>query len=191
MSESAKYTDDALRKIGRSVVNFQKLEQALKELIRLSSAASSQSDPRRPVYPRQTKRFKRAGLAEVVSQFNSALYRDASPPDGAPETNEARFSSTFRLELDASGEVQRRELAALARERNRLIHRDLFAVDFLSESACKELCDRLDAQNLRILGYLDFVRSIRDTHAEAVRLLVTFVESDEFLRILASDGAEN
>jgi hypothetical protein len=189
MPQSAKHTDDALRKIGRSVVNFQKLEQALKDLIRLSSSTSSQSHPR-PVFPRQTKRLQRAGLAEVVSQFNRAFYENGSPAECPTGGSEIRISSTFALELDSSGELQRKELASLARERNHLIHRELFAFDFSSEAACLDLCERLDSQNHRILRYLDFVRSIRDTHAETVRALMAFVESEEFLSILASDAAD-
>ncbi len=78
----------------------------------------------------------------------------------------------------------------MARARNNLVHRDLFAIDFSSESACLELSDRLDAQNQRILGYLEFVRSIRDTQIMALQSLVAYVESDEFLNILASDESD-
>lgn len=189
MPPNPKHTDDALRKVGRNVVNFQKLEQALKALVRLSSSTGSKSNPR-PIFPRQTKRLKRAGLAEVVSQFNRALYEDASTTEAAAAATEVRFSNTLRLELDSNAEAQRKELAALARERNRLVHLDLFAIDFSSEAACLELCDRLDAQNHRILGYLEFVRSIRDTHVMALQALVAYVESDEFLNLLTSDEAD-
>jgi hypothetical protein len=183
----SKYTDDALRKVGRNIVNFQKLEHALRGLIRLSSSTASKSNPLL-TFPRHTKRLQRTGLAEVVDHFNRVLYSDASPTESSD--NEMRVSNEFRLELDSNAQVQRKELAALARERNRLVHRELFAFDFASEPACLELCDRLDSQNLRILGYLEFVRSVRDTHALALRSLLEFVESDEFLSILASDESD-
>ena len=189
MPPNPKYTDDALRKVGRNVVNFQKLEQALKALVRLSSFSVSKSRPQ-PIFPRETKRLKRSGLAEAANQFNRAFYENPSTTEGSTPGTEVRFSNTFRLDLDANSETHRKELVALARERNRLIHRDLFAIDFLSESACLALSDRLDAQNLRILGYLDFVRSVRDTHATALQELVAFVESDEFLTILTSDETD-
>jgi hypothetical protein len=189
MSLNPKHTDDTLRKIGRNVVNFQKLEQALKALVRLSSSTGSQSRPL-PVFPRQTKRLKRAGLAEAASQFNRVLYTEASPPETPPASTEVRISHTFSLQLDSNAEEQRKELAALARERNHLVHTDLYAIDFSSESACLELCDRLDSQNHRILGYLEFVRSIRDTHSMALKALLAYVESNEFLQDLASDETD-
>jgi hypothetical protein len=187
MPISAPHTDAALRKVGRSIVNFQKLEHGLKELIKLSRADTSQSRPQ-PVFPRGTKRLGRAGLGEVVSQFNRVLYEEPKP-QAEPVGSEVRISTEFRLELDSNAESQRKELVALACERNRLVHRDLAALDFSSEAACLELSCRLDEQNGRILRYLEFVRSIRDTRARAVQDLVAFIESEEFHRVLASDEA--
>ena len=155
----------------------------------MSSSTGSQSSSQ-PVFPRQTKRLKRAGLAEVASQFNRALYEGASATGASTPSTEIRFSTKLELELDSNTEAQRKELAALARERNRLVHRDLFAIDLSSESECLELGDRLDAQNHRILGYLEFVRSIRDTQVIALQALAAYVDSDEFLNILASDESD-
>jgi hypothetical protein len=186
MRPNPKHTDDALRKVGRNVVNFQRLEQALKALVRLSSYTDSQSRSG-PIFPRQTKRLKRAGLAEAANQFNRAFYDEAVTTKASILSTVVRFSSTFRLEPDANTQSRRKELVALARERNRLIHNDLVSIDFFSESVCVALSERLDAQNLRILDYLEFVRSVRDTQVMMLQELVAFVESDEFLTVGASD----
>jgi hypothetical protein len=189
MRLSDAHTDDALRKIGRSIVNFQKLEYGLKELVRLSRIESLQSHAQ-PVFPRKTKRLKSAGLGAVVKQFNRALYAEPTEPQAWPASSEVRSSTEFRLEVDSNSEAQRRELVALARDRNRLVHLDLATLDFSSEAACVELSRRLDEQNERILRYLEFVRSIRDARTRAVQDLVAFLDSDEFLKVLASDEAD-
>lgn len=186
MSFNSKGTDDALRRVGRNLVNFQKLEQALKALVRLSNSSSSHSHPQ-PTFARDTKRLKRAGLAEVASLFNRALYEEAPPAETPASATEVRISNTFRLEFTSDEEARRKELVALARERNRLVHTDLFAIDFSSDSACRELSYRLDAQNQRIVGYLEFLQSVRDTHTKALEALVAFVGSEEFLEMLASN----
>lgn len=186
MLSNTKCADDALRRIGRNVVNFQKLEHALKGIVRLSRSTNSQSHPQ-PDFPRDTKRLKRAGLAEVVSLFNRALYEDEPPAEPSAPVTEVRNSKTFRLELISDEGAHRKELVALARARNRLVHTDLLAIDFSSESECQELSDWLDAQNQRIVDYLKFVRSVRDTHTMALQTLAAFVESEEFLAILASN----
>jgi hypothetical protein len=91
MPANPKHTDDAMRKVGRNIVNFQKLEQALKALVRLSSSTVSHSGPQ-PVFPRWTKRLKRAGLSEVASTFNRALYEEASTAEASSSSSPLRKS---------------------------------------------------------------------------------------------------
>ena len=177
-----------LRKIGRNIVNFQKLEHALRKLIALSNVSGSlkelPSSSRR-----QAKSLRKKALGEVVERFDSAFYGDSAAPESNVAPSEAELSFSIKLEGGAGSEAQRRELVALVVERNRLVHHDLFEFDFSSESESRKLAARLDVQNDRILAQLAFVRSVRDNHASAVAELAAFVESNEFLGLLGpGDG---
>jgi len=155
--------DDVLRKIGRNVVNFQKLEHALRKLIPLANASGSLTDLPSSSR-RQAKSLRKKALGEVVERFNGAFYGDSATPESNVAPDEARLSFSIKLEDGAGSEAQRRELAALVVERNRLVHHDLFEFDFSSESDCPKLAARLDAH--RGLRYVVLASDLSSAVAE-------------------------
>ena len=181
--------EDVLRKIGRNIVNFQKLEQALRKLLPRANISISLGESRNSS-GRSTKSLRKKPLGEIVERFDSAFYGDRATPESDLASAGARLSFSMKLDGGAGSEAHRRELMALVRERNRLVHHDLFDFDFASESSCQKLAERLDAQNQRILAQLEFVRSVRDSHTSALATLAAFVESDEFLMVLGNGNGD-
>lgn len=182
--------DSALRKIERNVVNFQRLEVALKSLIPAISMAGTLNDL--ALAPaRRARELKKKALGEVASAFHAEVL--GPPASTSPTTSPdlAYLTVELRLESDSLDVQERkRALIALVRERNRLIHSQLSEFNLDSVEDCGRLSALLDEQNPRICAYLEFLALLRSSQVAAALELKAFVDSDEFLELLArsNDG---
>ena len=128
--------NDALRKIGRNVVNFQKVEACLKYLIAISDV---QRAPQEIVADHEKKkaRLRRQPMGSLAKAFFESVYGTESGPSPPLDSSTIWLSTSFRVEVDAStSKERRRTLAALVTERNNLIHKELSGFDHNSVSSC-------------------------------------------------------
>ena len=77
------------------------------------------------------------------------------PNDMETSQQQAYFAENVRIIFSVSGtsdivQQERRELRALLRERNHLVHTQLVSSDLNDVAVCKCLADTLDAQNERL-----------------------------------------
>jgi len=72
--------EEVLRKVGRSVVNFQKLEGMLKSISWVSSYAGSIADIR-DQHARHTDSLRKKSLGMVVADFFETIYVDGDAGD--------------------------------------------------------------------------------------------------------------
>ncbi len=182
--------DSALRKIGRNVVNFQRLEVALKSLIPTINMAGTLNDL--ALAPaRRARELRKKSLGEVASAFHAEVL--GPPASTSPTTSPdlAYLTVELRLESDSLDVQERkRALMALVRERNRLVHSQLSEFNLDSVEDCERLSALLDEQNPRICAYLEFLALLRSSQMAAALELKAFVDSDEFLELLgrSDDG---
>ena len=153
--ELAAASDEALRKVGRNVVNFQKVETCLRYLIAVSDVQTSK-DGLSAEHSRRIAKTQRLPFGHLSEMFYQTIY-GAEPVAVEPNNGtHISFSSSFRVEADAATvKRQKRTLSALVTERNRLIHRDLSGFDHNSISSCRNLIAMLDEQNVRVLSQLE------------------------------------
>src|SRR5678815_4922185 len=104
--------EDVLRKIGRNIVNFQKLEQALRKLLPLANISISLGESRNSS-GRSTKSLRKKPLGEIVERFDSAFYGDRATPESDLASAGARLSFSMKLDGGAGSEAHRREVMAL------------------------------------------------------------------------------
>jgi len=78
-------------------------------------------------------------------------------------------------------------LKALESERNLLIHHDLGEVNFKSDEECRQLSEKLDKQNLRILRKMDWLRSLLESISKSQDDLVAFIQSGGLAKALKSE----
>ena len=171
--------DTTFCRIGRTVVNFQRLELALKSLIPTLSVSGPPHDleARRE---RRVRALDTCTLGRLVPQFHAEVYGPPLSEHYQPDDDET--SITVSMGLDPEKAEQRMQgLLSLVDERNRLIHVDLSHVDFNSPEACDELCVKLDEQNERVCRHLAYVESIRDAHWAALAEFRKLLESKEFV----------
>lgn len=164
--------DEALRKVGRNVVNFQKVEACLRYLIAVSDVQTTKIGLSTE-HRRRTVKTERLPFGHLSETFYQTIY-GAEPVAAAPNnTTHISMSTSFRVEADAATvKRQKRTLSALVSERNRLIHRDLSGFDHNSISSCRDLIAMLDEQNVRVLSQLEQLATLIaefKAHMDALR----------------------
>ena len=181
------HRDEALRRIGRNVVNFQRLEASLRQLVPSLSLAGPVRELG-TLRASRAKELKKKSLGELTNRLHAEVFRDEQEVLEPAIQTEITFAHSFRIEANSTEVADNvKALARLVRERNRLVHADLVSVDLNSITECEALSDRLDEQNERICAQLNFVNTLRQTHSTAVAALVKFINSEEFLEQLKPD----
>ena len=175
--------DETFRRIGRNVVNFQRLELTLKALIpSMSLSVRLQDFPAKG--NQRIRELKYRSLGNLVQTFREETYEKPLTDHEQPAPDDESIILSLRTNLD-SGRAQAsiQSLLSLVKERNRLIHHDVGDVDFSSREACDQLCALLDEQNERICKQLSSLNALRETQSSLLAELRKFVESEEFLTV--------
>lgn len=140
----------ALQKIGRNVVNFQKMEAMLKFVLAFREVKGPLSEIGGQVADRIVS-FSKIPMGRLVEEAGSGLYATLPPEASAPASS-TEITVTVSLSLEGGkGEAQvwKSAMNEVVRERNRLIHQMLVGFDPRSKQSCEELCIALDAQRER------------------------------------------
>jgi hypothetical protein len=181
-SELADLRNDVLRKIGRNVVNFQKMEGMLKLLNSQQALSGNLSDIAK-VADKASKSVAKQPMGRLADAFVRSIYASIDgDADLQRDPQEISISFSMRVESDAELVKERKKaLSSVVAERNRLIHQWLAAFDPNSIESCNELALALDEQHARIWPEYEILRSmvqaLREHHDELRRYLA----SDEFL----------
>src|SRR5215218_602027 len=90
--------NEALRKIGRNIVNLQKMERAMKILV-IRSDLRGYITELKDVYERRVQKFEQATMGGLVSNLVDTVYSPGDLDAGAPdEQGGAWVSFGFRIE---------------------------------------------------------------------------------------------
>jgi len=155
--------NEILRKIGRIVVNFQKLEGMLKSISWVSSYAGSLADIR-DQHEKHTNSLSKQSLGMVVATFFEKIYVDGGAGD--TKSNSADHAIRFNI-IGADRERLKALLETLVGERNELIHTRLLHFDPRSIDSCNGLNKFLDEQNARLMPVFEEVRILLVTTHKA------------------------
>ena len=152
--------DSALRAIGRTVVNFQRLEHNLKLAARLGPVQGTLSKINRDV----EKRIERAAtltLGQSIQAWLSATEAQPAAASYTPDLFDATMQMTFSLGADAeSRSAHAATLESLLKTRNNLIHGGLVRFPWDSPEECAKLVEELDKVNEVIRSQMEFFSSI-------------------------------
>lgn len=193
MTENTELEDvrnEVLRKIGRNVLNFQKMEGMLKLLNTHASIAGNIEDIEL-IRQQQSKSVSRHTMGRLVQAFVESVYSGQAAEEMESENGgrpSISFSFTIEGEADLAAEREK-ALLSIVEERNRLVHTDLLQFRPNSIDSCNEMSERLDAQNEKILPEFEALQSILRTFQEGRLRLAEYIESDAFTREF--DNAKN
>jgi hypothetical protein len=170
-SDSAGARNLTLQKIGRNVVNFQKMEAMLKFILTVANFSVPLSTAQSHLRG-QSKRVRKRSMGQLIEQAAKTLHSDA--PKAPPDIKEIWISHSFSLKEGGSKIADwRREMRRVVKERNALIHHMVASWNPHSSKSCSVLCEELDQQRERILpsyNHLESVVSaIRESHGDLAR----------------------
>ena len=174
---------EALRKVGRNVVNFAKIEAGLKLLLSLN-----QSDGTAQTISEQWRRSQthpnKKTLGLLVQEFNKKIMVDPSQAVHPADCSGSGISLSLWVTSNNPDRLkaQKRALSAIVAERNRLIHQDLAQLDTTDIEDYRQLIARLDEQNPRLLTHLETLGWILELVREGWTQVLSLLQSPEFLQ---------
>ena len=172
--------DQVLIKVGRNVLLFQQMEQALKALVSTSNISG---------YVSELKKKQEIKIESVKTQTMGQLvgqYIDNNSPDqiesNEPEPlKEAFVSFKYTIQTDEQSHNKQKVLmASLVDERNSLVHHFLSTFDSTSMSSCKDAQVTLDKQANRVRIEINNFRAILTTLMKMKKDMAEVFTSKEF-----------
>lgn len=181
--------EEVLRKIGRNIVNFQKMEAMLKFLQTQRAISGSISD-----LSRVAAKAKKATSKQPMGRLADAFIRSAysSEQTVAEQSSVEEISVTFSLRIEADPALvaeRKRALRSVVKERNKLVHKWLASFDPNSLESCEALRADLDEQHAKIWPEFDTLRTIVMAVREYQREAAQYLASDAFLAELRGQSA--
>lgn len=151
--------NEVLRKIGRNVLNFQRLEAMLKASIAHSSVQSHPRDLKNALQKKE-RAVSMKTMGNLVGDYVRSVYEPGNQ-EHASANNEGTLwlSYSFKIEADEEHVVERTaSLARLVEERNKLIHQMLAAYDASTIIGCENMVKTLDEQHEMLVSEYEQVR---------------------------------
>lgn len=155
--------------VGRTVVNFQRLEHNLKLAARLGPLKGNLHKVQKDISTRR-ERSATLTLGQAIQAW--IVNFDATPTQSVEIADlfDVSIESTLTLGLDADGRDRYAEaLRNLLTVRNELIHSRLATFDWDSAHACDSLVAELDRVNAAISEQIEQTHSLLNSIAELYR----------------------
>lgn len=145
--------NSALQKIGRNVLNLQKLEAMLRYLL-LVSDNTAPASTFSAEHAKRAKRIARMPMGELVERAAKDIFVSQEEKSKIPAgIQEPWLSFRFSIESDDATRLEwRKNLRKVVQERNALIHKMLSNFDPHAVESCRALSAVLDEQRARIIG---------------------------------------
>lgn len=181
MNESLLHAE-SLQKIGRNVVEFQKLEVMLKILLSSIEFDTQSSDSKTQPANRRELVSKKT-LGTVSKDLLEKIVSEPLEPGQLSNGVKHRLSFQFRIGGSSEFVSQIKEsFDEIVKERNELIHHRLVDFEPSSDESCEKLISYLDSQHGRLEPLLDFLRkqmeAVCEMRAMCVELLKQVTAKD-------------
>lgn len=179
---------EALRKLGRNVVNFSKIEAAFKYLLSVSQLEGTTKTIFDQFREKRTRLCKQT-LGKLVQEFNKNILGDGGQAEPTTDLSEPEVSFSFKIICNNpdSLKLQKHKLSSIVAERNKLIHQDLACLDTSSVEGYCKLISLLDEQNPRLLAQLEELRWMRESLRKSWEALEELSKAPGFPQCLQSD----
>lgn len=172
--------DEVFQKIGRNLVNFQKIELMLKDLIANGQVSGYLSE-----FPKNQQKkvadTRKKTLGTLVNEFVETAFQSTnSSPEPSSERNELYISLSFSVKADADFyDSKKRELKSLVDDRNNLIHHLLPRFNPESIDSCLEIRDYLDQQRKQLIPQYEYLKSFIESLEEGIKAHAAYLTSEE------------
>ncbi|MCA2721557.1 MAG: hypothetical protein IM333_11045 [Microcystis sp. M048S1] len=172
---------EALRKLGRNIVNFSKIEGTLKYLLSVTQSEELSTSTRHQ-FVDNYERFRKQPLGRLVGKLHNTVLVDDSQSEPQLDSSELGMSWSFKATYSDPDflTAQKQALSDIVAERNKLIHEDLALLDTSSIEDYYKLISFLDEQNPRLLAHLEELGWMLTSFIEGIKDLQEFIKSPDF-----------
>jgi len=172
--------DDVLRKIGRNVVAFQKMEVMMKFLI-ANHKIEGLPDRLQESLDKNRSEVDMETMGALVNKLFRTVIPAGSKSDNDQYTDDRLWTVSFRVDMDATARSERKDgFESVVNERNKLIHQQIGNLDTRSLQSCLALAETLDTQRDAIEPYYKHLRSMITTVLDGRRDLFEYLTSESF-----------
>jgi len=172
--------DELFRKVGRNLINYQTIEQLLKQLI-LSSRISGPISQLEEIRKQKSEEVKVQTMGTLAGQFieNSYQAPKASSNEQA-EIKETHLSTSFYFDVsDDVLESRKADLKKITDARNNLVHHLLPRLDLNSIESCLAISRELDEQREEQSKEIEHLISLIKQIGNSMKEYAEFLNSDE------------
>ena len=182
---------EALRKLGRNIVNFSKIEDILKYLLSVTQIQGLSTSTRNQ-FVDNYERFRKHTLGKLVQKLHDTVLVDDIQSEAQLDSSELGKSLSFKATYSDSDflNAQKQALSDIVLERNKLIHQDLALLDTSSIEDYYKLISLLDEQNPRLLAHLEELGWMLTSCIELVKDLQSFIKSPDFHQFIHSSQSD-
>ena len=183
-----KIQNQVMQKIGRNLLNFQRIEHMLKLLISNSRVSGTMSTLENN-HKKQTEAAHKQTMGNLVGQFvNNTFSEVDGSSEPAIEPTEAHISISFTVEADTNFyESKKHSLKILVDDRNDLIHHLVPKLNLNSIENCLEMEKYLDQQRERLIPEFNYIQGLLKDFAEAMKFQAYYFNSEEGIKQLELD----
>jgi len=186
LDPAQKARNEAFRKIGRNVVNYQRLEGLLKALLKFSRVHGTAEDLESRV-TKQNSSIEMKSMGSLVGTMFDTVLSENAIPEAPEDTGVPWFSAKFEVELEQQEkEKLKRALADIVDERNLLIHQKLTHTNFNSIQSCDDLSKELESQRAKLLPIYRRIHAILKSKAEIHEKISEYLNSAELMEFTAN-----
>lgn len=173
-------TDEVLHRVGRNLLLFQQIENALKVLLANAQFQGYANELDQVRDTRATRQLSQT-LGQLVGQFTEEVLTDGEVRSQAPaEPRGAWVSFSFQLEADvAFYEQQQSELKVIVDHRNDLVHHFLVRWKPSVAGSTESALDYLDRQRQAALPMRDRLLTVVKDLQDGLQAHVAFLASEE------------
>lgn len=179
---------EALRKLGRNIVNFSKIETVLKYLLSISQFGGTEETlPEQ--FHRNRAKFHKQTLGRLVQEFHKNVVVDDSQAETTTASSNSEISFYFNVTYSNPDLLKSREraLSDIVVERNKLIHQELALLDTSCAEDYRKLISLLDEQNPRLLAHLEELGWMLESVSNSWKTFEDLFSSPEFLQYIQSN----
>ena len=182
---------EALRKLGRNIVNFSKIEGALKYLLSVSQFEGDKETISEQLSRNQDK-LRKQTLGNLVKKFHENVVVDASQLENITDSSSLEISFQVKVSSHNSDSLKamKRALSNIVDERNRLIHEELALLDTSCVEDYRKLISLLDEQNPRLLAQLKEIGWIIESAIDTWKTFEDLIKSPDFRQYIQSGQTE-
>ncbi|MDP3777638.1 hypothetical protein [Methylotenera sp.] len=183
--ELSEVKDDLFRKVGRNLINYQIIEQLLKQLI-LSSRISGPMSQLEEAQKQKSEEVKVQTMGVLAGQFIENTYQ--KPKKSFNENvgiKETHFSSSIYFDVsDDTLESRKADLKRLTEERNNLAHHLLPRLDLNSIESCLAMSRELDEQREVQVKEFENLTFLTNQIGNTLKEYADFMNSEDGLKLL-------